>query len=238
MSDPKSDAVTYELDGSIAVIRLDDGKANALSHQVIDGLDQALSRAEDDDAAAVVLIGRPGRFSAGFDLKTMQAGPEQARNLLRAGGELGLRIYTFPVPVVLAVTGHALAMGAILLMCADVRVGARGDFKIGLNEVAIGMPVPRFVTELAIDRLSKRHLTAAVSHAHIYDPDASVDAGFLDETTEAGALEERAMAVAGELVATLDPAAFRLTREHLRAESARRMEAGMASDAKMFSLLS
>jgi enoyl-CoA hydratase len=238
MSDTTSDAVTYELDGSVAVIRLDDGKANALSHQIIDGLDQALSRAEGDAAAAVVLVGRPGRFSAGFDLKTMQAGPEQARNLLRAGGELGLRIYTFPVPVVLAVTGHALAMGAILLMCADVRVGARGDFKIGLNEVAIGMPVPRFVTELAIDRLSKRHLTAAVNHAHIYDPETGVDAGFLDETTEAGALEERAMAVAGELASTLDPAAFRLTREHLRAESARRMEAGMASDAKMFSLLS
>jgi enoyl-CoA hydratase len=238
MSDARPDAVTYELDGSVARIRLDDGKANALSHAVIDGLDEALSRAEREGARAVVIAGRPGRFSAGFDLKIMQAGPEQARDLLRAGAELGGRIYMFPMPVVLAATGHALAMGAILLMCADVRVGARGDFKIGLNEVAIGMPVPRFVCELAIDRLSKRHLTAAVNHAHLYQGDAAVDAGFLDEATEPDHVEARALELTQELVSTLDPAAFRVTREHLRAESARRMEAGLASDVKLFEVSS
>ena len=91
----------------------------------------------------MAIIGRPGKFSAGFDLSVMTAGPDQARDLLRAGADLALRIYTFPIPVVLGATGHALAMGAILLMAADVRIGADGPFKVGLPEVEIGMPLPR-----------------------------------------------------------------------------------------------
>jgi enoyl-CoA hydratase len=234
VGDERTDAVTYELDGEVAVVRIDDGKANALSHQIIDQLDHYLSRAGSDDAGAVVIAGRPGRFSAGFDLKTMQAGPEQARDLLRAGAVLGLRIYTFPLPVVLAVTGHALAMGAILLMTADTRIGARGEFKIGLNEVGIGMPVPRFATELATDRLSRRHLTAAVNHARLYDAVGAVDAGYLDEAVEAHEVESRAIEHARHLVTTLNRPAFRLTRDYLRGASAQRMEAGLVSDVKLF----
>jgi enoyl-CoA hydratase len=228
--------VTYELDGDIAVITIDDGKANALTHAVIDQIHDALGRAEADDVGAVVIGGRPGRFSAGFDLKTMQAGPEEARDLLRDGAELGLRIYLFPVPVVLAVTGHALAMGAILLMLADWRVGTTGNFKIGLNEVAIGMPVPRFVTELATDRLSKRHLTAAVLHARLTDAEGAIDVGYLDEVTDLEDAVHRARAHAHMLAETLNRAAFKLTREHLRAESARRIEAGLVEDVKLFKL--
>lgn len=236
MTDNPPAPVTYELDDDIAVITLDDGKANALSHAVLDQLHAALDRAESDGVGAVVIVGRPGRFSAGFDLKTMQAGPEEARDLLRAGAELGLRVYEFPVPIVLAVTGHALAMGAILLMLSDWRVGARGDFKIGLNEVAIGMPVPRFATELATDRLSKRHLTAAVNHARIYDPDGAVDAGYLDEALEADRVVGEARDHAHRLAATLNRAAFRLTRENLRGESAARIAAGLVEDVKIFQI--
>lgn len=238
MSDPGSATpVTYERQDDIALVRLDDGKANALTHGVIEALHDALDRAESDGVGAVVLTGRQGRFCAGFDLKTMQAGPDQARDLLRAGAELGLRIYRFPVPVLLAVNGHALAMGAILLMFSDVRFGARGEFKLGLNEVAIGMPVPKFVTELATDRLSRRHLTAAVNHARIFDPGGAVDAGFLDETMDMDSLLVRTIDHAHRLAGTLNRDAFRITRDHLRGESARRIEAGLAQDVEMFKLL-
>jgi enoyl-CoA hydratase len=228
--------VTYRLDGNVAVITIDDGKANAISHVLADQLDLELSHALADDAAAIVILGRPGRFSAGFDLTIMQSGIEEARDLLRVGAELALRIYTFPIPVVLGVTGHALAMGAILLMAADVRVGTRGSFKIGLNEVAIGMPVPKFATELADDRLSRRHLNAAVNLARVYDPEGAVDAGYLDLVVDAEGLVQLTINQAHELADTLKPVGFGRTRTHLRGERAARIEAGLAADIGAFAI--
>lgn len=234
-NDLASGAVTYALDADVAVIRIDDGKANALSHAIIADLDVAFARATSE-AKAVALVGRDGKFSAGFDLTTMQAGPEQARDLLRAGAEVAERIFSAPIPVVAGCTGHALAMGAILLFCVDVRIGAEGPFKIGLNEVAIGMPLPRFAVELARERLSKRHLTAATNLAHIFTPAGAVDAGFLDRIAAPAAVESSAIAEAASLAASLNPAAFRLTREYLRADVAQRALDGLAADVASFSV--
>ena len=176
----------YEVRDGVAVLTLDDGKANAISPQTVSELHACLDRAEGE-ASAVLLTGRPGRLSGGFDLKTMGGGPEEVRGLVEAGARLLLRIYSYPRPVVVACTGHALAAGAILLLVADQRVGALGDFKIGLNEVAIGLTLPVFATELARDRLSKRHFSAAATQAAIFDPDGAVDAGYLDRTETAEA---------------------------------------------------
>ena len=161
------------------MIQLDDGKANAISHEMADQINAALDRAERDDVRALVITGRPGKFCAGFHLPTMQASVESARDLLRVGGDLAVRLY-------LSRAGRSRGYGAcprdgaILLMATDVRIGAAGDFKIGMNEVAIGMPVPKFATEFADDRLSRRHLDTAINLATIYDPAGAVDAGFLD----------------------------------------------------------
>jgi enoyl-CoA hydratase len=231
-----SQPVRYSLDDQVAVLHVDDGKANALSHQMIAAINAQLDQAEANGARAVVIVGRPGRFCAGFDLATMRAGPGEARDLLRVGAELALRIYTFPAPVVLAVTGHALAMGAILLMASDVRVGAAGDFKIGLNEVRIGMPVPRFATELADDRLSRRHLDHAVNLATIYDPETALDVGFLDVVVDAGAVEEVARERASELAPALFAEPFSMTRENRRGAAAARIAAGLSTDVAMFTV--
>ncbi|MCU0268374.1 MAG: crotonase/enoyl-CoA hydratase family protein [Acidimicrobiales bacterium] len=230
-----SDHVTYELDGDVAVVRIDDGKANALSHDLIGAIDAAIDRAEGE-AKALVLIGREGKFSAGFDLRTMQAGPQQARDLLAAGAALGLRLYELPMPVVLGVTGHALAMGAILLYCADVRIGAEGPFKLGLNEVAIGMPVPRFAVELARDCLSKRHFNAAVNLAQVFDPAAAVDAGYLDRILPADQVAPAAIERATELAATLHPGPFALTRTYVRGELTTHLRTILAEDIAAFSI--
>src|SRR3954462_9624948 len=191
--------VSYALDGNVAIINFDDGKANVFTHAVLDELQSMLTRAEADEAKAVAIIGRPGKFSAGFDLSVMTAGPDQARDLLRAGAELALRIYTFPMPVLLGVTGHALAMGAIVLMAADVRIGADGPFKIGLPEVEIGMPLPKFAVEFARDRLSKRHFVSAVAHAVVTDPAGAVDVNFLDRVVAPDDVETETVAAAHEL---------------------------------------
>jgi enoyl-CoA hydratase len=228
-------AVSLELDGDIAVIRIDDGKANALSHEIISATQDALATARTE-AKAVALIGREGKFSAGFDLTTMKAGPAEARDLLRAGAELGHAIYVCPVPVVIGCTGHALAMGAIALFCADVRIGAEGPYKIGMNEVAIGMPVPRFAIELASDRLTNRALTAAVNLAQVFDPAAAVEAGYLDEVVPLDEVPAAAIDRAKQLASTLQPTAFRLTREYLRGHRAEQVMAGLALDIETFTV--
>ena len=134
--------VTIENTENVATLFLDDGKANALGYQVIDALLEAFDEVETSDANALVLAGRPDRFSAGFDLSVMNEGSDAARGMLTKGVDLFLRMYMFSRPVVAACTGHAIAAGSILLLCSDLRVGSEGDFKVGLPEVTIGMALP------------------------------------------------------------------------------------------------
>jgi enoyl-CoA hydratase len=152
----------------------------------------------------------------------MRGGPDQVVALVSAGGELALRFYGFPRPVVAACTGHALAMGAILLLSADARVGAEGSFKIGLNEVSIGLALPVFGVELARERLSKRHLTRAVETAELYTPSGAVDAGFLDRVTSPDTLLDEARGEARRL-GELNAKAFAGTKKRLRASTIERI---------------
>src|SRR4051812_25286298 len=149
---------------------MDDGKANALSDDMITSLLDALVRAEKE-ADAIVLLGRPDRFCAGFDLKIMMSGPENAKALLRRGSDLLLKLYGVPIPLVIGCTGHALAGGALVLLTGDARIGASGAFRIGLNEVSIGMPVPVMAMELARDRIPNTELARATLFAQIYGPE-------------------------------------------------------------------
>lgn len=192
--------VTYELSNDIALVRMDDGKANALSYALMDELDAALDRATTE-AKAVILTGRPGKFCAGFDLKTMMAGVDQARALVTRGAGLLMRLYTHPQPLVMACTGHALAGGSLVLLTGDVRLAASGPFKIGLNEVQIGMPVPVLAMELARDRLDPRFFVRSTLFAEVVDPNAALFAGWVDEVVAEDALLERARAEAARLSA-------------------------------------
>jgi enoyl-CoA hydratase len=222
------DHVRYELADGVATVCMDDGKVNALSPALVAALGAAVARAEGE-ARALVLAGRPGRFSGGFDLAVMGESPEAAGALVTAGAELALRLYGCPCPVVAACTGHAIAMGAVLLLAADVRLGAEGDFKIGLNEVAIRLTLPAFATELARDRLSRRHLTRATLLAELYPPAAAVDAGYLDRLAPLDAVVAEARAEARRL-AELAPQAFAGTRRRLRGETIARVRATLAED--------
>jgi enoyl-CoA hydratase len=209
--------VTYEPRENVAVLRMDDGKANALSYEMMDALDEALTRAERE-ARAVVLTGRPGKFCAGFDLKLMMAGPDQARALVSRGAELLLRLYALPVPLVIASTGHALAGGALVVLTGDIRISARGPFRIGLNEVQIGMPVPVLAMELARDRLDPRHLIASTLFATVVDPEAAVGAGWFDELADDTTLIDTAVARAAKL-AELPRDAYGKTKQSLREQT-------------------
>ena len=209
-----SDPVTYHLENTLAVIQIDDGKANALSRSVIDALIAALARAEQE-ASAVVLAGRAERFCAGFDLRVLTSSRAAATELLLAGSDLLIKLYRAAIPLVIACTGHALAGGALIVLTGDYRVGAAGQFKIGLNEAAIGMPVPVLAMELARDRLLPTELAHATLQAKIYNPEQAVSAGYLDVVVPADQTLSRAKQEATRLGA-LSRNAFCATKARLR----------------------
>jgi enoyl-CoA hydratase len=221
--------VSFESSGEVAILRLDDGKANAVSPAVVEALNQALDQAEEA-GQAVLLAGRPGRFCAGFDLSVLrEGGPDAARSLVGSGARLALRLARHPAPVVIACTGHALAMGAVLLVAVDSRIGARGDYKLGFNEVAIGMSTPVFLLELARERMSKRHFLRGTVQAEVYAPDAAVDAGLLDRAVPADAVFDTALAEA-ERLAMLPRAAYLRTRSLARGPTLAHIESTLEQD--------
>ena len=125
----------------------------------------------------MILTGREGRFSAGFDLKVFSDTPEQLAEMLTLGATLCERILAFPRPVVTACTGHGVAAGCFIQLPADLRLGADGPFQIGLNEVKIGLTMPRFVIELARSRLTPADFDRAVNSAAMYTPADAVAGG-------------------------------------------------------------
>ncbi|REE96828.1 crotonase/enoyl-CoA hydratase family protein [Thermomonospora umbrina] len=230
-----SEQVSYAAQDGVAVITMDDGKVNALSPELLAAVDLALTRAVDE-GLAVLLCGRDGVFSAGFDLPTLIGGGPRAHTMLTAGFRLAERMLALPVPTVVACGGHALAMGAFLLLAADHRVGAAGDHRIAANEVAIGLTVPAAGVELCRRRLTPAHFQRAVVNAEVHDPEAAVRAGFLDEVVPPEALRATATAVARRL-AGLDRRAHAATKLRARSETLAALRRAIDDDAADFHLL-
>ena len=218
----------------MAVLRFDDGKANVLSHAAIGAFEAALDRATEE-AGTVCIVGREGRLCAGFDLAIMTGEPDGALRLVSRGAELLMRLYLHPQPVVVAVTGHALAAGALLVLVCDVRIGADVPAKIGLNETSIGMPLPQFAAELARDRLTPTALVRATLAAEVYDPAGAVEAGYLDRVVPADEVVGAAIDEANRLGA-YRAGAYARTKEVLRRATVDRVEAGAAADMAQFTV--
>jgi enoyl-CoA hydratase len=206
--------VTYSLRDSIATITMDDGKVNALSLAMFSELDAALDRATAD-RAVVVLTGREGVFSAGFDLPVLRAGDTEAAKLLHAGFELAARLLAFPTPVVVACNGHAVAMGVFLVLSGDYRIGAFGPYKLTANEVAIGITVPQAAVEICRQRLTPACFNRALVLAEVFTPEDAVAAGFLDRLVPPAELAEAASTTAARLT-SLDLDAHAATKLRAR----------------------
>ena len=194
---------TYSLDGRIATITMDDGKANVFSIEMLTALDAAFDRAEADKAI-VVLRGREGTFSAGFDLKVIRTDPERVGEMIKRGALLAERVLTFPTPVLTVCTGHCYPAGAFLLMAADARIGVEGPFRLGLNETRIGLPLPWFAIEMARHRMPVRAFDRTVVNAVMFSPTEAIDAGLLDAVVPADQLDATVAAWTADL-AELDP---------------------------------
>ncbi|MDH5622269.1 MAG: crotonase/enoyl-CoA hydratase family protein [Gammaproteobacteria bacterium] len=223
-----TESVQYTLEERVATLRIDDGKRNALSPQVLRELYRALDRAESDQAL-VILTGRESVFSAGFDLKVMRHGGLDALRMLRAGYGLTARILAYPYPVIAACNGHCMAMGVFLMLSADYVIGSRGDFRIAANEVAIGLTMPRVAAAMLRHRLSPAAFQRAANLSAHFDVEAALSAGFFDELVESAELMPRAYNHAAEFV-KLDLRAHAATKCRIRAALIRRIRFSLPLD--------
>ena len=219
----------YTVDAAVATITMDDGKANALSPAMLDELGAAFDRAESDSVGAVVLGGRPARFSGGFDLGVLGFGGAGAERMLRGGFELAERLLSFPRPIVAACTGHAVAMGLFLLCSGDYRIGAAGDFKLQANEVAIGLTLPYPALTILRYRLTPSSFDRAVGLAEVFTPPEAVEVGLLDRLVEPDAVVPVAQEVAASFL-TLDASAHTASKRRARATLLADLRAGIETE--------
>ncbi|HEV2171353.1 MAG TPA: crotonase/enoyl-CoA hydratase family protein [Candidatus Binatus sp.] len=221
--------VSYELKDSVATITMNDGKVNVMSIAMTSALNGALDRAASD-RAVVVLTGRPGVFSAGFDLNTLrEGGGAEAQKMVAQGFELAYRMLSFPTPIVIACSGHAIAMGVFVLLSGDYRLGADGPFKIGANEVAIGMTMPHFGVEMVRHRVAPTHFNRAVMFAEMFTPADAVTAGFLDRVVPAAELQNEAQKLAAAMT-KLNMAVFTASKQRVREQAVKAVRAAIDAD--------
>ena len=217
---------TLTTEGDVSIITLDDGKANVFSSAMSSTINQLLDEVPNDKGA-LLITGRQGLLSGGFDLKTMTGG--EAKDIIEMtvnGFKLLARIYGFSRPVVVASSGHAIALGAFLLCCADYRVGAKGKYLVQANEHRNNMSIPIPILEISKSRISKRHWHRAILNAEAYPIDQSVEAGYLDEVVDEEDLMKRAMEVATDL-ATLGHPHYQMTKDLDQKDILERINAGI-----------
>ena len=220
---------TCTIDQSLCTIVLDDGKANAMSTRMIEQISAALDRAEAAQAT-VILTGRAGVFSGGFDLGVFKAGGDGVVEMLSAGAALAERMLSFPLPIVIACSGHAMAMGLFVVLCGDYRIGLADDTRVlRANEVAIGLTMPLFAVEVLRQRLTPSAFTRAAITAEAFIGQSAVAAGCLDELVPAAELLARAQQKAREL-ASLNLAAHAATKLRCRAPTLAAMQAAKDLD--------
>jgi enoyl-CoA hydratase len=213
---------TLTSDGDVSIITLNDGKANVFSPEMSKAVSSLLDKVPEDKGS-LVITGRPGIFSAGFDLKIISSGDSDAvASMVKAGFTLLARIYNFPRPVIAACSGHGVALGAFLLCCADYRIGAKGQFIVQANETRNNMSIPTPILEISKSRIAKTHWYRAILNAEAYPVENAIEPGYLDEVTDAENLMNRAMEVANDL-ATLGHPHYKITKDLDQKETLKRI---------------
>lgn len=213
--------IKYTLDDQIAVITMDDGKANAMDFVFFEEMGNALDQVEKDDAKILIITGRPGFFSGGLDLKVMSTISTVELDLfIETFTKIMLRIFLFPVPTIAACSGHVIAGGAILAFACDRIYSTSGFYKIQMNEVAIGMPVPSWMLLISESAVPSRWITEAILHAHVYSPKEALERDILDGLVDEGDdLIAHVKSSAGDLL-NLNLDAYAVTKKRMRRQRA------------------
>ena len=203
---------TLSYEGDVSIITLDDGKANVFSEEMTQAVNDCLDKVPTE-SGSLIITGRPGMFSAGFDLKVIASGDASKIKTMSVSGFMLLsRIFSFPRPIVAACSGHGIALGTFLLCCCDFRIGVKGEFLLGANEMRTNMVIPTPILELIKFRVSPAHKYRAVLGAKMYPLEKAIDAGLMDIVVEQDKLMEVAMEKAKDL-ATMGHPSYTLTKE-------------------------
>ena len=189
---------------NVSIITMDDGKANVFSPAMIAEFNSLLDQVPTNKGS-LLIQGRQGIFSAGFDLKVMMSGPGPAVEMVKSGFTMLKRVFSCPRPVVAACSGHAIALGAFLFCSSDYRIGAKGEYKIGANELRNNMIVPTPILEIAKFKLTKSHKQRALLNAEMYAIEDAIEPGYLDEVADTDKVFELALAKAKDLAVLAHP---------------------------------
>jgi len=222
---------TLKKEGNVSIITLDDGKANVfspeMSHQINECLDQVAT-----EEGCLVITGKEGMFSGGLDLKIIQSGDiERIQEMSSKAFKLLARIFSFPRPVIAACSGHAVALGTFLLCCCDYRIGVKGEFMLGANEMRTNMVIPTPILELIKFRVSNTHKYRAVLGAEMYKLEDSISAGLIDEVVDQDLLMTTVTEKAKDL-ATMGHPSYSMTKELFIAEPMSKINAAMEEHLK------
>ena len=202
MTDP---IATLTQDNDISIIKLDDGKANAFSYDMLTQVNELLAKVPRD-SGALVITGRDGLFSGGFDLKTLAAGDmEKIKKMVQLGYRLLLELYSFDRPIIAAVSGHSIALGLFVTCSADYRIAIDGKYICQANEVRNNMDIPTQIMEILKARVNKNYFYPAVFHSDAYSVQDSIEVGFIDEVVPQTEFMDRVMEKAKELATLPHP---------------------------------
>jgi enoyl-CoA hydratase len=204
--------ITRDDSGSIAVLRFSHGKVSALDVDFCHVLVRELEQIAAGDARALVVTGTGSTFSAGVDLfRVLDGGAEYLKQFLPAMEEFFRTLLTFPKPAIAAVNGHAIAGGCIIAAACDYRIMAEGSARIGVPELAVGVPFPTLPFEIVRARVSPQQFRDLVLTGRTVQPQEALALGFVDEVAPLDVLMTRAHHAA-ERLAEIPPIAFALTK--------------------------
>jgi enoyl-CoA hydratase len=221
--------VSVQTSGVVTVVSIDRPPANAISLELLDELVAALDGLAADEPAAVVITGRPGFFSAGVDLKAVPGyGPDEQRRMVSGINRMVLAAYGMSCPVIAAVTGHAIAGGLVLALCADLRIASL-EGRYGLTEIRVGVPYPQAAIGVVRAELPSHAARRLVLGNELIDGAEAIRLGLFDEALEPDAVLPRAMELATEMAAF--PAdAYATTKSELRGRTLGEMTAAVESE--------
>ncbi len=212
--------IHIETAGRIAVLKLDRSPANAIDLDLAEAFENALATIEErDETDALVITGVGSCFSGGLDLKAVPTYDRaQQQAMVMAVNRMFGRLYGLPLPTIAAVNGHAMAGGVILTLGCDYRIGAEGNYKLGLAEARVGVVYPVAAMAIVRSELAPATARTMVLTARNYNPREALEMGVLDELQPPDRLLARAMEVAGEMAA-LPRSAYRRIKRGLRAQA-------------------
>ena len=226
---------TLSQENDISIIKLDDGKANAFSYDMLTQVNELLSKVPRD-SGALVITGREGLFSGGFDLKTLATGDmKKITKMVQLGYHLLLELYSFDRPIIAAVSGHSIALGLFVTCSADYRIAIDGEYVCQANEVRNNMDIPIQIMEILKARVNKNYFYPAVFHSDAYTVQDSIAVGFIDEVVPQAEFMDRVMDKAKEL-ATLPHPFYAKTKESAQADVRQKILDGIKKYEKLIDL--